>query len=107
MILRRTTLVVAMGASCPSLVAQRKPLSITPLVRLEVAPTPMRSKLTSDGRTWVRYNPDLRVESRPESGDFVFSWLMESGRRQAVVYRPRWQVSPVITAEVSWDSVTA
>ncbi len=85
---------------------QRKPLVTTPLTQLDVPPVPPQRKLAADGRTYVWYDPDLRVKWRPATADFAFSWMMERGRRQTVIYRPPWLASPIVAADVSRDAGT-
>ncbi|HZD05891.1 MAG TPA: hypothetical protein VE173_13275, partial [Longimicrobiales bacterium] len=84
--------------------AQRKPLSVAPLTRIEHKPTGTRLRFDPNKGRLTRYDVEGRIEYLPESRDFLISWAKGDGSRERVHYELPNKVSAIVAATVSFDS---
>jgi hypothetical protein len=97
------TLALALPTVAP---AQRKPIGIAPLTRIDHKAT--RTPLLYDSVT-KRFAPfvvDGRIDLDVASGNFVVSWNREEGGRERVVWEPPQKISIMLAADVTFDRVT-
>lgn len=84
--------------------AQRRPITIEPVTRVQHEPTRAGSRYDPVQKVWSTYDLDGRIEYIPATGSFLVSWNRQNDTRQTVVWEPRDRIAAVIAADVTFDA---
>lgn len=84
--------------------AQRRPITIEPVTRVQHEPTRVGSRYDPVQKVWSTYDLDGRIEYIPATGSFLVSWNRQNDTRQTVVWEPRDRIAVEIAADVTFDA---
>lgn len=84
--------------------AQRRPITIEPVTRVQHEPTRAGSRYDPVQKVWSTYDLNGRIEYTPATGKFLVSWTRQNGTRQTVMWEPHDRIAVVIAADVTFDA---
>lgn len=87
----------------PPVAAQRRVIETAPILDVSHERTAPRSRMDPEANRLVLYDPQGAIRFRPDSGDYLLTWIGREGSVQEVVWEPPTRVRAIVAGEVTFD----